>query len=129
MNNISATRTEVAAILAPLAQTYDYEPGSAELPAFVVGMPERTEFYISSAYTRIELPVFVVCRSADPDAAEVSLLDLCFAGVDALRAVKSGTAFSSMRVADGERLGYIPIGRTEAVAYQINLDIMVNPPT
>ena len=129
MSTIQSTRDELATVLAPLGQVYSYLPGSAELPALVVGLPQRLNNSVSGAYWRVEIPIYVVVRSAVPAAAEAELLELVVAAVGLLEQNRTGTTYSSMRVVDTSDLYPITVGRIEAHSAQINTELMLTPTT
>lgn len=130
MASIQAIRTEIAGLLDGLgAQTYDYLPGSAQLPALVVGLPDTLDPYVSNSYWLVDLPVYVVTRSAEPLSGETSLLDLVVTVVATLKANRTGVSYSSLRVVDITNLDPIEIGTVDAHSAQVNVSVMVPTPT
>lgn len=130
MSSIQDVRTEIAGLLTGLgADTYDYLPGAAQLPAIVAGLPDRLDPYISSMYWLIDLPVYVVTRSAEPLAGETSLLDLIASTVAVLKNNRTGNTFSTLRVVDVTSLDPIQIGTIDAHSAQINVSVMVSTPS
>jgi len=129
MSTLQEVRSELATLLATLGQSYDYLPGSAQLPATVVGLPERIEHSVTSGYWRVELPVYVVTRSAAPLAGETALLDLVVQVVALLKANSQGTSWASLKVVDTTDLYPITVGTVEAQSASINVALMIPSPT
>jgi hypothetical protein len=126
---IQDVRSELSTLLDDLdAQSYDYLPGSAQLPAIVVGLPERIDHAATSGYWRIEIPVFAVTRSADPKAGETDLLDLVAQVVALLKSNTTGTTWASLKVVDTTDLYQITVGTIEAHSASINLSLMIPAP-
>ena len=132
MSTIQDVRDELETLLDPLdVQVYAFLPGAATLPAIVIGLPDRIVPAVSAAYWRLELPVYVVARSADPTAQETSLLETLVSAVDVLRDPdnRTGSSYVSLRVEDVTELFQITVGSVEAVSAQVNLELMIPNPT
>ena len=129
MGAIQEVRTELAELVSTLAQSYDYLPGSAQLPSIVVGLPERIEHSVTSGYWRVEVPLFVVVRSVSPVDGETELLDLVVQVVALLKANSQGTAWASLKVVDTTDLYPITVGKIEAQSASINVAVMIPTPT
>lgn len=129
MGTIQDTRAEIATALEGLgAQTYAYIPGAAQLPGIVVGLPDRVNPTLTTGFWQLELPVFIVSRSASPLDGETTLLELMAATVQRLKETRSGTAFSTLRVVDVSELFEITVGTIEAHSCSVNLSVMLPSP-
>jgi|TARA_R110000744_G_scaffold13600_3_gene39446 hypothetical protein len=129
MSSIQAVRTELSTFLSTLGQVYDYLPGSAQLPALVIGLPARVDHSVTTGYWRLDIPVYVITRSAEPLAGETELLDLVVDAVALLKANRTGTTFSTLKVVDTTDLYPITVGAIEAGSAQVNVELMIPVPT
>lgn len=130
MGAIQTARTELASLFAALdVSVYDYLPGSADLPAVVIGLPERIQHSVTIGYWRIDLPIYVVTRSGDPLSGETDLLDLIVTVVAVLKANRSGTSFSTLKVVDTTDLYQLNVGTVDASSASINVEMMIPNPT
>ena len=129
MGTVQDVRDEIATILSSVAQTYSYLPGAAQIPSITVALPSRIDHTVTTNYWRLDIPVVIVTRSADPHSAETALLELVTAVVATLKANRSGTTFATLKVV--ETLDFFPItvGTIEAQSATVNVEVMINTPT
>lgn len=126
---IQQVRSELSVALSTLGpETYDYLPGSANLPAIVVGLPDRIDHTVTRGYQRIELPVYVVAQSSTPVEGETAVLDLVAQVAASLKGLPTGTSYVSLRVRDTTEIYPIEIGSTEVHSAKINTEIMIQTP-
>lgn len=131
MSTIQDVRDELETLLAPTGQVYAYLPGAAQLPATVIGLPDRIQPALTAAHWMLELPIYVVTRSARPESAESDLLEHLVSTIDILRdpANKTGSTYQTLRVVDVTELYQITVGTVEAMSAQVNLEILIVNPT
>ena len=129
MSSIQEVRAELSTLLSAVAQSYDYLPGSAQLPSVVVGLPDRIQHSITPSYWRLDLPVYCVTRSVVALDSETELLELVVQVVAALKGATTGTTYSSLKVVDTTDLYPITVGATEANSAQVNVEIMILTPS
>tara|TARA_R110000787_G_scaffold9762_3_gene33850 strand:- start:61 stop:450 length:390 start_codon:yes stop_codon:yes gene_type:complete len=129
MSSIQEVRAELSTLLSAVAQSYDYLPGSAQLPSVVVGLPDRIQHSITAYYWRLDLPVYCVTRSVVALDSETELLELVVQVVAALKGATTGTTYSSLKVVDTTDLYPITVGATEANSAQVNVEIMILTPS
>lgn len=129
MSSIQEVRAELSSLLSAVTQSYDYLPGSAQLPSVVVGLPDRIQHSITAYYWRLDLPVYCVTRSVVALDSETELLELVVQVVAALKGATTGTTYSSLKVVDTTDLYPITVGATEANSAQVNVEIMILTPS
>lgn len=128
MSAVQDLRGELASLVrvADLGvDVYDYLPGAAQLPAVVIGLPDRTDPTRTTGFREVELPVYVLTRSIDPKAGEIALLDLVDQVVQILKGQQRGDYYSSLRVDSTSDYYQIAVGTIEADSAQINVAAMI----
>ena len=106
---------------------YDFMPGSANLPAVVIGLPETVAAQ-SSGLWRVRLPVIVMTRSADPSAADTAIQRAAVGVTRLYRANPTGTAYRSCRVAEIADFFEITVGNAEASTATVWLELTTPAP-
>lgn len=127
--SVQAVRDEIADILSTVAQTYSYLPGAAQIPSITVALPTRIDHTVTANYWRLDLPVVIVTRSADPHSGETALLELVTATVATLKANRTGDTFAALRVVESLDFFPITVGTIEAQSATVNIEVMIPTPT
>ncbi len=129
--NIQAIRTELAGVTIDAGEhvsvtPYDHMPGVAQLPALVVGMPDRISPMSGLAgYYEIELPLVVCVPNPYTVEAEAQLMELALTVANHFRG-KRGTAFSTCTFVDIDQVLPVTVGKVEALSAQVHLIILAN---
>lgn len=108
---------------------YAFTPGAANLPAVVVGVPERIA-PLSGALWQITIPVYVLNRSADPAAAESRMLTKAIELAAMFKAppAVSPVAYRSRRMVELTDFYDVTVGTTEANACTITVEVLATAP-
>ncbi|HWL44538.1 MAG TPA: hypothetical protein VNQ73_16480 [Ilumatobacter sp.] len=121
--DLAAARSELAG-LAPAGFTgYDHLPGVAQLPAWVVGLPQRITAE-SARLFRVLLPVFVIVGNPYTPEGEAQLLAGVASAADLLGL--AGSTFKAATWADIDSFRPITIGQTEHIGAVVNLEVLIS---
>lgn len=127
--DLNAIRSELGDLAADAGwNVYDNTPGSATLPAVVVGLPERVEPGPTVGYWTAQFPVYVLTRSADPAAGERSLLERAVELAAVYRNTPPGTAYRTARFLEIRDFYDVTVGNTEANAATIVVEVLAPAP-
>lgn len=123
--NVQAARTELAALAPEGVKGYDYFPGSAELPAMVVGLPERIEFGRSMKQAEVTLPITVLVPGNAGVEAETNLMTKVVAVATAVRSA-SPTHLIAPRITEIRDYGLRQIGSAQAFGAEVAVTFLLN---
>lgn len=122
--DLQAVRTELAALAPSGWHSYDSLPGTAQLPAAVVSLPDRVRIH-TSGLLEVQLPLILVIGNQYTVDSETKLLDAVSAFIAAYRG-KTGTAFRSCTVVDVTEFLSVTVGGTAGLSCSVNLTLLVN---
>lgn len=121
MLELQAIRSELAGYAPAGWQGYDYTPGAAALPAFVVALPDRIEPNASLTLVQVELPLVLVV--AHTDEAEQTLIAGVESVVNALITATAHASFMSVRPLAVDQFLNVTVATAKALAAQIRTEV------
>jgi hypothetical protein len=123
--DIQAVRTELATLAPSGMEGYDHFPGSAELPAMVVEMPERITYQGASfKQALVTIPVRVITAGNVGSEYEATLMTQVTSVAAALRS-STGTAYRALQVDEIRDFGLVTVGSSEALSATVVITVLV----
>lgn len=123
---IQEARVELAELISAEtpATGYSSVPGAADMPAVIVGLPRRYVPVYTNGLRLVELPLYVVTTSADPESMEEELLELLELLCPLLAGLK-GSTFLSCRIPDVDQFYDVTVGTTSAISGTANAELIL----
>lgn len=123
--DVQAARTALAALAPEGLEGYNHFPGSAELPAMVVGLPERIEPQNGTfRHLRVTLPIYVAIQGNVGVEYEQQLMTHVSSVVSALKGATDGS-FKALEIPEIRDFGLMVVGSSEVLAATVLVSLLI----
>ena len=125
MSNVQEVRKALAEVAPAGLNSYSTTPGSAELPAMVVGLPEGWDPSGTLKHKLVTFPVYVVVNGDIGNDYEAQLFDFTDQVIAALKAVSKGPLYQGLSIETVREFGLMNIGNGEVLASTIIINVYI----
>ena len=125
MSNVQEVRKALAEAAPPGLNSYSSTPGSAELPAMVIGLPESWDPSGTMKHKLVTFPVFVAVNGDIGNDYEAQLFDYTDQVITALKAVNKGPLYQGLSIENVREFGLMTIGNGEVLAATILINVYI----
>jgi hypothetical protein len=108
---------------------YSFIPGSANLPAVVVGRPDLIRPFVTGDLWTVELPLYVLQSSGDPIAERTSINNAVVELVSLIGENRTGPSWRAARVVEIREFFDVNVGTSAASACSVICEFMIPNPT
>jgi hypothetical protein len=125
MSNVQEVRKALAEVAPQGLNSYSTTPGSAELPAMVVGLPESWDPSGTLKHKLVTFPVYVAVNGDVGNDYESQLFDLTDQAIAALKAASKGPLYQGLSIETVREFGLMNIGNGEVLASTIIINVYI----
>ena len=126
MSFIQDVRKAIANAAPEGVYAYSSTPGSPELPAMIVGLPENWNPSGTLRHKLVTFPVYVAVNGDIGNDYEGQLFDLTDRVVAALKTITRGENYQGLDIESISEFGLIPVGNAEVLSSKILINVFIS---